>query len=447
MQFERMQFLEEKTRQAKYPFQMPDVCGGRLCGYAESFRELARSFQREQPSPSLDRRTFFEEERLRENCGVIAGHLLELADIMEQTADEMAGVEPLEEKTWRKLAHALRGRGFLLEGACRVPMALGGQASWEDKRAGMASRYASSESSGSSGMVFRHASSESSGSSGMVSRHAMGSQLGLSLRTDLEEGIMAREAEEVLESVLGKKYCLSLTSPEKVWREQGTYLFVEEPEYVALTGFARVMKGREEISGDNYSILQSERGTLTMLLSDGTGSGEDACRGSSWVLDLMEKLLETGYSPETALKMVNATAVTKGEEIGHPTLDLCQLDLERGDCMFCKAGGAVSFRKRDSQVEEIAGGQLPLGIFQDLEPQKQYLRLQEGDSIILMTDGVLEAFCEKGYEEAVRNYLVSMEDIGPREMAEKLMQLAIFATAGNVRDDMTILVATLWKNP
>jgi hypothetical protein len=40
-----------------------------------------------------------------------------------------------------------------------------------------------------------------------------------------------------------------------------------------------------------------------------------------------------------------------------------------------------------------------------------------------------------------------MEDIGPREMAEKLMQLAIFATAGNVRDDMTILVATLWKNP
>lgn len=417
MQFERMQFLEEKTRQARYPFQMPDVCGGRLCGYAESFRELARSFQREEPQQSLDRRTFFEEERLRENCGVIAGHLMELADIMEQTADEMAGVEPLEEKTWRKLAHALRGRGLILEGACRVPMALGGQASLEG------------------------------GGPGMASQHASGSQLGLSLRTDLEEGVMAREAEEVLENVLGKKYCLSLTSPEKVWREHGTFLFVEEPEYVALTGFARVMKGREEISGDNYSILQSERGTLTMLLSDGTGSGEDACRGSSWVLDLMEKLLETGYSPETALKMVNATAVTKGEEIGHPTLDLCQLDLERGDCMFCKAGGAVSFRKRESEVEEIAGGQLPLGIFQDLEPQKQYLRLQEGDSIILMTDGVLEAFREKGYEEAVRSYLVGMEDIGPREMAEKLMQLAIFATAGNVRDDMTILVATLWKNP
>ena len=130
-----------------------------------------------------------------------------------------------------------------------------------------------------------------------------------------------------------------------------------------------------------------------------------------------------------------------------PTLDICQLDLERGDCLFCKAGGAISFRKRGSEMEEIAGGQLPLGIFQDLEPQRQYLRLQEGDSIILMTDGVLEAFRDRGYEDAVRDCLANMEDETPREMAEKLMQLAIFASEGKVRDDMTILAATLWRNP
>ena len=98
-------------------------------------------------------------------------------------------------------------------------------------------------------------------------------------------------------------------------------------------------------------------------------------------------------------------------------------------------------------MQEIEGGKLPLGIFQDLEPQKQYLRLEEGDSVILMTDGVLEAFRDKGYEAAARECLAGMEDLNPREMAEKLMQLAIFASEGNVRDDMTILVATIWKNP
>ncbi len=389
----------EKLPRERMPWEkLPDVCGGKLCVYAESFRELARSFHKEHPAPGLDRRTFFEEERLRENCEVIAGHLMEVADIMEQTAGEVTSAEPMEERTWRKLARGLKEKGLYLEGACRLP-------------------------------------------------RQSGSQISLTLWTNWPEGVSAREAEEVLERVLGIRYCLSLSAPEKVEREERTYLFVEEPCFLAFTGFARVMKGSEQISGDNYSILQSERGTLTLLLSDGTGSGEEASRGSGWVLDLMEKLLETGYSPETALRMVNATAVTKGEELGHPTLDICQLDLERGDCQFCKAGGAISFRKRGSEMEEIAGGQLPLGIFQDLEPQRQYLRLQEGDSIILMTDGVLEAFRDRGYEDAVRDCLANMEDETPREMAEKLMQLAIFASEGKVRDDMTILAATLWKNP
>lgn len=391
-------FLEEKKKQAPWQYKMPDVCGVKLYGYAESFRELAKSFEKPEPSEGLDRRSFFEEERLRENCGVIAGHLEELAQIMERTAKEVAGLEPLEERTWKRLTHLLREQHLFLEGACML--------SPEGER-----------------------------------------QLSLVLRTDRAEGVPAQKAEGILNDLLGGTYCLSLTSPERVERESDTYLFVEQPLYVAFTGFARVIKGREAVSGDNYSILQSERGNLTLLLSDGTGSGEDACRGSGWVLDLTEKLLETGYSPETALKMVNATAVTKGEEVGHPTLDMCRLDLRSGDCDFCKAGGAVSYRKRGREVEEIPGGQLPLGIFQDLEPHRNFLRLREGDSIILMTDGVLEAFREKGYEEAVRSSIAGMDVENPREMAEKLMQLAIFASEGNIRDDMTILAATLWKNP
>lgn len=395
MQFE---FLEEKKKQTREQRVVPDVCGSRLYGYAESFRELAKSFQKGEPSETLDRRTFFEEERIRENCGVIAGHLCEVAQIMEQAAKELVGMKPLEEKAWNRLAQGLRKRDLILEGACKVPMETGGQ-------------------------------------------------LSLCLRTSRSEGLPANVAEEAIEEALGKRYCLSMNSGDVVGREEATFLFVEEPTYLAFTGFARVIKSREEVSGDNYSILQSERGTVTLLLSDGTGSGEKASMGSGFVLDLAEKLLETGYRPDTAMKMVNATAVTKGGEMGHPTLDACRLDLRRGDCMFCKAGGAVSFRKRGEEVEEIVGGQLPLGIFQDLEPQKHYLRLEEGDSVILMTDGVLEAFRDRGYEEAARSCLAGMKDLSPKEMAEKLMQFAIFASEGNVRDDMTILVATLWRNP
>lgn len=394
-----LQFMEEKKQGAQQFCMMPSLCKSKLTGYADSFRELARSFQKEENPDVCDRRQLFEEEKLRENCNVIAGHLMELADIMEETAGEVTGIRQMEERTRKKLSGALLKEKILLEEACILPC--------RDR----------------------------------------GSRVALSLSTAGQSMVSADMAADILSDVLNRKYCLSLSGAECIDSRCRTFLFLEKPEYVAFTGFARVVKGSEEISGDNYSILQSEQGNLTMLLSDGTGSGEDACQGSSWVLDLAEKLLESGYCPEAALRLINSAAIAGESTTGHPTLDLCRVDLYSGNCDFAKAGGAVSYRKRGNEVEQISGGRLPLGIFQDLEPYRQFVQLREGDSILMMTDGVLEAFREKGYEEAVRSCLAEMEEKNPRELAEKLMQLAIFGSEGNIRDDMTILAATIWKNP
>ena len=394
-----MQIMEAKKKSDAFSQTIPEICRYQLTEYADSFRELARSFEKKEEQSIKDRQTLFEGERLRENCDVIAGHLLEMAQIMEQTADEVSCIEPLEEKLWKRLSREMRVEGIHLDGACLLP------------------------------------------------NNEYGRKLSMHLHTLQIADIDTKKALDVLERVLGQSYSISLASSEHITRESKLYLFVEKPKYMAFTGFARVIKGKEEVSGDNYSILQSECGKVTLLLSDGTGSGQQACEGSGFVLDLAERLLDTGYSMETAMRMINSIVLAKGEELGHPTLDMCRVDLHNGNCDFCKAGGAVSFRKRGVQVEEIMGGQLPLGIFQDLEFYRKYELLHEGDSVILMTDGVLEAFREKGYEEAVQKALSAMEEDSPREMAEKLMQLAIFASEGNVRDDMTILAVTLWRTP
>ena len=65
---------------------------------------------------------------------------------------------------------------------------------------------------------------------------------------------------------------------------------------------------------------------MTILLSDGTGSGEKACADSGKVLDLMEKMLEAGFGMETAINMVNSAVLSRGEQSNHPTLDICSLD-------------------------------------------------------------------------------------------------------------------------
>ena len=56
------------------------------------------------------------------------------------------------------------------------------------------------------------------------------------------------------------------------------------------------------------------------------GSGEEACRESGQVVELTQQLLETGFSPRSALKLVNTVLLLSGAQ--HPaTLDLSCVDL------------------------------------------------------------------------------------------------------------------------
>ena len=43
-----------------------------------------------------------------------------------------------------------------------------------------------------------------------------------------------------------------------------------------------------------------------MCLSDGMGSGMDACRESEIVVELLEQFLESGFTQEAAARMVNS---------------------------------------------------------------------------------------------------------------------------------------------
>ena len=59
--------------------------------YADSFRELAETFE-EMPEKETDavwdRQEMLWKKKLRDNCGLMAGQLNEVANIMEEVAEE-----------------------------------------------------------------------------------------------------------------------------------------------------------------------------------------------------------------------------------------------------------------------------------------------------------------------------------------------------------------------
>ena len=100
-----------------------------------------------------------------------------------------------------------------------------------------------------------------------------------------------------------------------ITRQTATVRFLEGGMYRALHGIARLSKEGE---GESLVIIlhfcQNTPGQVVMSISDGMGSGEQAWEESRRVIELTEQLLAAGYSPRSALKLVNTILLLAGTE-------------------------------------------------------------------------------------------------------------------------------------
>ncbi len=228
-----------------------------------------------------------------------------------------------------------------------------------------------------------------------------------------------------------------------VSQDRVTVLFVEGVAYNVLYGVRKETRKDEAVSGDNFSVFWLPEGQFYAGLSDGMGSGIQACTQSELVLDLMEQFLEAGFSKETAVRMINSSIVLQPEEPIFSTIDIASIDLYTGVCDFLKVGAGVSFLKKENSVECIHGSGLPAGVTSQISLEPYRLRMYDGNLLFMMTDGVIHAL-PPGEEEETMKYLIRNLPQGtPAEMAERLMEQV--RTYGEGADDMTILVVGIWK--
>lgn len=124
-----------------------------------------------------------------------------------------------------------------------------------------------------------------------------------------------------------------------------------------------------------------------MALSDGMGSGEEAFKESTMVVEMLEELLEAGFPVKMAIQMMNTALVIGREDVRFSTIDAAIFDLYTGECEFVKAGASATFVKQNGKVEKISSTTLPIGVLQDIEIQTDTRVLSSGDYVIMVTDG------------------------------------------------------------
>ncbi|MGN8801033.1 SpoIIE family protein phosphatase [Candidatus Merdisoma sp. HCP28S3_D10] len=393
--------LPVETEQQEHPVQR------RIEEYREAFRGLAFSLggagdRSGEPLPDEGRLDKAEKmrllwnTRLEENRAAVAVQLNEMAQIMTDTVEYAWDTRP-DEDLEQRLAKKLRGMGLCVHSV----------------------------------LVYQE-------------EHRR-QEVYLTISTRRRRCVAVRDIAEALSRLMRKAMMPGRDSRAFVGSEQVTVLFVERTNFRVLCGVEKATKGKETISGDNFSLQQCREGQFIGALSDGMGSGMAAYRDSEMVIDLLEQFLEAGFSKETAVRMINSALIVRSDAQVFSTIDISSLDLYTGICEFLKVGASTTFIRRENWVETISSTSLPAGVFHKLEPDCASKKLYDGDMVIMVTDGVLDALPAAHQEKLMKDIILEHQTGNPADLAAYILARVRQYREKEPTDDMTVLVMGLVK--
>jgi stage II sporulation protein E len=226
-----------------------------------------------------------------------------------------------------------------------------------------------------------------------------------------------------------------------------TVTFASAKAFEVETGVAGAAKDGDMLSGDSFSMLELSNGKFAVALSDGMGNGVRARMESSAALSMLEQLLQSGIDERLAVKSVNSVLLLRSPDEMFATVDLALIDLYTAHATMLKIGSTPSFIKRGREIIPIAANNLPIGILQDIEIDLLRVQLQPGDTLIMMTDGILDSPGHAINKELwMKRVLQELDADDPQQIADALLDTALRQYPGSVKDDMTVVVTRITRH-
>lgn len=245
-------------------------------------------------------------------------------------------------------------------------------------------------------------------------------------------------AKEVLKERFGFEFEKSYAAGVSGRTVAATY--TKKPELSCAYGVSSVTKFSSLKSGDMHSVERLKKDKVLVALSDGMGSGESANLTSATAITLIESFYKAGFKSKTVLPLVNKILASVTED-DFSAVDVCILDTESGRCDFLKVGAPYGFILSKEGVRFLEGSSLPLGILDVLTPTVASTTLKKGDILILLSDGVTDAF---GSSSDVIEFLKTAPVLNPQELADSVVKRALALSDGIAEDDMTAFCTRIY---
>ena len=156
-------------------------------------------------------------------------------------------------------------------------------------------------------------------------------------------------------------------------------------------------------------------------------------------------LVEEGADEESLFERLNALVHGSTEKRAFMTLAFTTFDLERGVIRHTNAGHLYPYLLRNGQPPtSIDLPSLPLGVRPKIRTRTVEVSLEEGDTLVYLSDGIIEAQNEHGDPfgfEQLEALLKQAEDTSPNTVRDAILQ-AVSRHSGSrpADDDRTVMV-------
>lgn len=199
------------------------------------------------------------------------------------------------------------------------------------------------------------------------------------------------------------------------------------------------------VGGDFYDVFWVGPDKLAVFIGDIAGKGVAAALLMARVSSELRASALAHVDPVAVLTATNTSILRLGQPELFFTAIYFTIDVKTGDVLLANAGHPSPYcSSADGRVEAITmGAACAVGILDDPGYTECAFRLEQGASLVLYTDGVVEAAGASGelYGSARLEACLLDAGVRPNEIAERIIDsVGAHAAQGPVNDDLTLFI-------
>jgi phosphoserine phosphatase RsbU/P len=207
----------------------------------------------------------------------------------------------------------------------------------------------------------------------------------------------------------------------------------------------RVVPARH-VGGDYFDYFALDRDRVGLAIADVVGKGLPAAMLVSSISVLVRLSCDGRRPLGDAFAQMNRYLAHWDDPRKSATLFFGEMDFRRGLMRYVRAGHNYPLvRRAGGQVEELREGERPLGLFADVEYEEGQVRIEDGDTLLLYSDGVTDAKRPDGElfgEERLASLWGRCPDGAPERSVEKILEeVSAFRGVEPQSDDISVVVA------